>query len=142
MEKLYTLKDRYMDELEKLAEQPYTAQSLDLVHKLSGSVKNICKIIKQCEEEESEGGYSGRSYSYAREMDSGVEPGRANDTYRNSYARGRMGVSRDSMGRYSGEMGYSRHGDPAGEIRRLMDRAPDEQTRRDLERIARRMEQA
>ena len=44
------------------------------------------------------------------------------------------------MGRYSGEMGYSRHGDPADLLREAMEQAPDEQTRRELEWIAKRME--
>ena len=61
------------------------------------------------------------------------------ESYRGSYARGRRGASRDSRGRYSGE-GYSRHGDPAEMLREVMEQAPDEQTRRELERIMQKME--
>jgi len=37
-------------------------------------------------------------------------------------------------------MGYSRHGDPVEQLRDLIEQAPDEQTRRELERIVSKME--
>lgn len=135
MDKLYDLKEKLLKELEGYADKQLSASSLDIVKKMSSTVDHLCNIVKACEEEE--GGYSSRSYAYR--MDSGVEPGR-DMSYRGSYARGRRGAPRDSMGRYSGEMGYSRHGDVADQIRELMDQAPDEQTRRELERIASKME--
>lgn len=46
---------------------------------------------------------------------------------------------RDAMGRYSGD-GYSMHQDPARDLRELIPHAPDEQTRRMMEEIARKME--
>lgn len=130
MEKLYNLKERLVKELEGYGSKAsLNASDLDIAMKLSSAVKNLCKII---DGEEGEG-YSSRGYAYGR--DPGVEPGRDM-----SYARGRRNAPRDSMGRYSGEMGYSRHGDPADQLRELMEQAPDEQTRRDLERVLRRME--
>lgn len=133
MDKLYNLKDKLLKELESYADRQLSSgSSLDIVKKLSSTVDHLCNICKACEDEE--GGYSGRMY-YARDpMGRDVEPGR-DSSYRSSYAR-----RRDSMGRYSGEMGYSRHGDVADQIRELMDQAPDEQTRRELERIAQKME--
>lgn len=138
MDKLYSLKGKLMQELEGYAGKDLNASSLDIVMKLSSAVKNLCKVVRMCEEDE--GGYSGRGY-YLREdpMGRDVEPGR-DMSYRGSYARGRSGAPRDSMGRYSGEMGYSRHGDAADQLRELMEQAPDEQTRRELERIAQKME--
>lgn len=135
MEKLYDLKERVIKLLEEYSEKQLTSGStLDIVKKLSSTADHLCNVCKACEEEE--GGYSGRM-SYAREpMGRDVEPGR-DQSYRGSYAR-----RRDSMGRYSGEMGYSRHGDPVDQLRELMEQAPDEQTRRELERIASRMERA
>lgn len=134
MHKLYNLKDRLTKELEGYADKAnLNASDLDIAMKLSSAVKNLCKI---CEGEEDEG-YSSRGYAYR--TDPGVEPGR-DMSYRGSYARGRRGAPRDSMGRYSGEMGYSRHGDPAEMLREVMEQAPDEQTRRELERIMQKMD--
>ena len=137
MDKLYDLKDRLCKELEGYAGKELNSSSLDIVMRLAGAVKNIGKIIRMCEEDEG-GEYSNR-YVYGYEpMSRDVEPGRE-IAYRGSYARGRRNAPRDSMGRYSGE-GYSRHSDPARELRELMAHAPDEQTRHQLEEIARRME--
>lgn len=60
-----------------------------------------------------------------------------------SYARGRGRTARrDSRGRYSSEYGYSRAAeDMASQLRDMMDDAPDEQSRMDIERLAKRMEQ-
>lgn len=133
MDKLYDLKKRVIKLLEEYSEKQLTSGStLDIVKKLSSTADHLCNVIKACEAEE--GGYSGRM-SYARDpMGRDVEPGR-DSSYRSSYAR-----RRDSMGRYSGETGYSRHGDVADQLRELMEQAPDEQTRRELERIAQKME--
>ena len=60
-----------------------------------------------------------------------------------SYARGRgRNARRDSMGRYSSERGYSR--DPqemADRLRDLMEDAPNENVRRDIERLMHTVEQ-
>ena len=137
MEKLYNLKERLVKELEGYGSKAnLNASDLDIAMKLSSAVKNLCKII---DGEEGEG-YSSRGYAYSRDPSGrDVEPGR-DMSYRGSYARGRRGAPRDSMGRYSGEMGYSRHGDPAEMLREVMEQAPDEQTRRELERIMQKME--
>lgn len=139
MEKLYNLKERLIKELDGYAgKSAWNSSDLDIIKKTASAVDHICNVIKSCEEDES--GYSGRGYAYGRDpMGRDVEPGK-DVAYRGSYARGRRGAPRDGMGRYSGEMGYSRHQDPARDLRELMEHAPDEQTRRDLEEIARRME--
>lgn len=134
MDKLYDLKDRLIKELEEYAEKPFTASSFDIVQKAASAAKNLGKVIKMCEDEE---GYSSRGYD---PMGRDVEPGRDMSYRGGSYARGRRGAPRDSMGRYSGEAGYSRHGDVADQLRELMEQAPDEQTKRELERIAKRIE--
>ena len=132
-DKLYELKEKLIKELGRYSEKELTSTSLEFVDKLAHAVKNVGKLIEMCEEGEEE--YSSRSYrSYD---DGGVEPGRAMPNYR-SYARGRRSAPRDSMGRYSGD-GYSMHG-AADKLRELMDEAPDEQTRREIERLAAKME--
>lgn len=136
MEKLYNLKERLIKELEGYqGKNTWNSSDLDILKKTASAVDHICNIIKACEEDD--GGYSSRGYAYR--TDPGVEPGR-DMSYRGSYARGRRNAPRDSMGRYSGEMGYSRHGDPAEMLRDVMEQAPDEQTRRELERIIQKME--
>jgi len=135
MEKLYNLKERLLKELEGYDNKStFNTNDLMAVKTAASAVDHICNVIKDCEEE---GGYSSRGYAYG--MDHSVEPGR-DMSYRTSYARGRRGAPRDAMGRYSGEMGYSRHGDPADMLREVMEQAPDEQTRRELERIMQKME--
>lgn len=56
-----------------------------------------------------------------------------------SFARGRN-ARRDSRGRYSSR-GYSRTGDIADQLRDLMQEAPDEHTRMEIQRIADRLDQ-
>ncbi len=98
MEKLYELKDRLCEELEEIARKPDMGPGdLELIHKLTDTIKNIGKI----EMLEEEGGYSqedGRDDGYGRGM---------------SYARGRgydrggRNTRRDSRGRYSRDDGRS-----------------------------------
>ena len=100
MEKLYELKDRLCEELEEIARKPDMGPGdLELIHKLTDTIKNIGKI----EMLEEEGGYSqedgqdgggyGRGVSYARG--------------RGGYNRGGRNTRRDSRGRYSRDDGRS-----------------------------------
>lgn len=122
MDELYNLKDMLCDELEKIASKgELTAGSLDTVDKLAHALKNIDKVIETKEDE----WYSGRYHD---------------GSYRGSYARGRTNARRDSMGRYSSRE-YSRAaGDMADRMRSLASDAPDENTRREMERMASKME--
>ena len=115
MNELHELKDMLCDELKKYGKKDMTAGSLDVVDKLSHTIKNLDKIIKS----ESEG-YSGAYMPYRGG---------------NSYAR------RDSMGRYSRDGGYSRHDDMIGELRYLMNDAKDDRTRMEFQRFIEKMEQ-
>lgn len=135
MKELYELKEMLMKELEEYGSKgELSAGTLEIVDKLAHTVKNLCKIIEDLEDG---GDYSG-DYPY---------PGSYNDgrSYRGSYrdgmsgARGRMNARRDSMGRYSGERGYSRTG-LADELRGLMTDAPDERTRQEIQRLADKLE--
>lgn len=123
MDELYKLKDMLCEELEEIGGKgELTAGSLDTVDKLAHALKNIDKVIETKEDE----GYSGRYYD---------------GSYRGSYARGRTNARRDSMGRYSRD-GYSRAaGDMADRMRSLAAEAPDDTTRREMERMASKMEQ-
>lgn len=131
MHELHELKEKLLRELEEYGTKELSAGTLDVVDKLSHAIKNICKIIDMYEED---GEYSG---DYMRPYMGGV-----------SYARGRRGnVKRDAMGRYSSERGYSRDmysrdgKELARQIRDLMDDAPDEHIRRDMEKLLHKVEQ-
>lgn len=126
MHKLYELKDTLCNQLEEYADKEVSAGMLDVVDKLSHSIKNLDKIIEKYENDEYSNdmyGYRGRTYG---------------NSYGNaSYARGRN-ARRDSMGRYS-RGGYSN--DMMADLRELMEQAPDEKTRMEFQQFIRKMEQ-
>lgn len=133
MDYMHDLKDLLCAELEDSAEKVKKAGKmsmgdLEVIDKLTHSLKSI-KTVMSMEEEE---GYSANS-SYA--YDNG-NSNRGGSSYRggNSY-RGRR---RDSMGRYS-QAGYSRN-DLSDKMRMLMDEAPDEHTRSEIQRMIEKLE--
>lgn len=136
MNELYELKEKLCRELKKYNNEEVTTNSLEVVDKLSHAIKNIDKIIEKYEEEEG-GSYGYNSYD-------GSYRGRNNrGSYNNgnSYARGRgRNARRDSMGRYSNEGGYSRHGDMVETLREMMMDAPNDEIRREYEKIISRYE--
>lgn len=99
---------------------------------LAHAKKNLMKG-----EEMSEEGYSGmmypRYYGEDRMDGSSYNDGR-------SYARGRRNARRDSMGRYSSR-GYSMATDDmVEELHELMEKAPDEQTKKEFRKFISKME--
>lgn len=96
MKHLDELKEALCRELDKFAKSgDVTVNSLEKIHKLTDTIKNIDEIMAL----EEEGGYS--------EAGEWMGDGRM---YGTSYARGRgRNAKRDSMGRYSSDMddGYS-----------------------------------
>ena len=126
MHKLYELKDTLCKQLEDYADKEVSAGMLDVVDKLSHTIKNLDKIIEKYEDDEYSNdmyGYRGRTYG---------------NSYGNaSYARGRN-ARRDSMGRYSRD-GYS--SDMMADLRELMEQAPDEKTRMEFQQFIRKMGQ-
>lgn len=157
MHELYELKDKLMKELEDYGSKEMSAGTLEVVDKLAHTVKNLCKIIEEAEYSEASGGSyeggmtAGGGGSYARggggtrgggssrAMRGGSYAGGGGSYEGGSYARGggrgRGGnARRDSMGRYSSA------GDFAEELRELMEDAPDERTRMELEKLANKME--
>ena len=119
MNELEKLKDMLCKELEEYGSKgEMSTGTLDVVDKLAHAIKNLDKII-----ESYDGEYSGRYYADGM---GGI-----------SYAR-----RRDSMGRYSRRYndGYSRHGDMAEELRAMMQDAPDERTRMEIQRLVEKLE--
>lgn len=113
-----------------------SAGDVDYIDKLTHTLKSIKSALAMMEDESGE--YSSRSY-----------PDGMGGSYRTyprmymrggSYARGRN-ARRDSMGRYSREGGYSRDGGMVEELRELMEDAPNETIKREMQRLVDKIEQ-
>lgn len=98
MKVLYELKDRLTRELDEIAmQQDITESSLDIIDKLTHSIKSIETIIAMNEAQR----HSFDNYN-SRDRYSSMDSYRSMDGY--SERRGR-----DSMGRYTSREGYSEH---------------------------------
>ena len=103
MKHLEKLKEALCEELDKFGKSgDITVNSLDKIHRLTDTIKNIDKIMALEE--------SGYSEGY---MDDGMMCG-------SSYARGRRYAKRDSMGRYSRDGGYSEDDDYSDHLMRQL----------------------
>ena len=124
------LSEKIADKTRKIKNGGMNDGDLETIDKLTHSLASVKKIMAFMEDE----GYSGY---YPMSCADG---GSYRNSYRNSYARGR-GQRRDSMGRYSGERGYSRS-DLADKMRDLMMDAPDDRTRQEIQRMVEKLENA
>lgn len=124
-------------ELERKAEKDgkLSMAEMQYLDTLAHTKKNLLKADEMSEE-----GYSGMMYPrYYGEDHMDGRSYRDGRTYMDdrSYARGRR---RDSMGRYS-RRGYSMAGDEMmDELRELMEKAPDEMTKREFKKFIDKME--
>lgn len=134
MEYMYELKDKLCKELDEIARKPEMgAGDLEIIHKLTDTIKNLDKI-----EMLEDGGYS-QAGDWEADM-------------RGTYGRGSSyrGRKRDSMGRYSregrgGRGGYSRHDAKEAmmeQMEMLMDQAGSEREREAIRRCMSQLEQA
>ena len=134
MEYMYELKDKLCKELDEIARKPEMgAGDLEIIHKLTDTIKNLDKI-EMLED-------SGYSQAGDWEMEG-----------RGSYNRGSSyrGRKRDSMGRYSrdgrgGRGGYSRHDAKEAmmeQMEMLMDQAGSEREREAIRRCMGQLENA
>ena len=134
MEYMYELKEKLCDELEEIAKKgELGAGDLEIVHKLTDTIKNLDKI-EMLED-------SGYSHAGDWEMEG-----------RGSYNRGSSyrGRKRDSMGRYSrdgrgGRGGYSRHDAKEAmmeQMEMLMEQAGSEREREAIRRCMGQLENA
>ena len=117
---------------EKLNGREMTAADTAYMDQLLHSLKSVKTVMAMMDAENEDDGrsYEGRSYRGSS---------------------GRSGRRRDAMGRYSGDYmrypgnysgrrGYSRDDEMISNLREMMEDAPDEQTRNDLQRMISRME--
>ena len=134
MDKLHDLKEKLCQELEEIARKPdMGAGDLEVIHKLTDTIKNIDKI---CALEE-DGGYSsavdgieyGRGSSYANRGKHYVRGHYSRDGGREAYS-----MRRDSRGRYSRDDGRS-------EMMEHLEMALDSASDHDRETIKRFMRQ-
>ena len=133
MHELYNLKEMLCEELSNYGRsKELSVSSLEMIDKLAHACKNVCKIIEAKDEEEYSmdgGSYRGNSYygngRYSRDGyyydDGGMS------TRRGRAMNGRF-VSRDAS-----EM--------ARKLRQMVEEAPDEASKRDIQRLADKMEQ-
>lgn len=111
-----------LEDIEKKAEKGNLSMSeISYADTLAHLKKNLLKA----EQMEGETEYSMRGYT-SRTMPT---------YYGNSYAR-----RRDRMGRYSGYDGYSRTEDMVSQLRAMMENAPNEMTRQDIQRLVTKLE--
>lgn len=130
MRELEELRDTLCSELKEYNRQDeISRESLHEIDTLAHAIKNIDKIM---DSEYSEGRSYRGSYgegSYRGNYGEGSYRGNYGEESYRSYARGRgRNARRDSMGRYASA-------DMRMEIERLMNEAPDEETRMKLERF-------
>lgn len=134
MEYMHELKEKLCDELEEIANKgELGAGDLEIVHKLTDTIKNLDKI-----EMLEDGGYS-QAGDWEADM-------------RGTYGRGSSyrGRKRDSMGRYSregrgGRGGYSRNDAKEAmmeQMEMLMDQAGSEREREAIRRCMGQLENA
>ena len=135
MEKLYDLKDKLCEELEEFArKQEMGAGDLEVIHKLTDTIKNIDKICMLEEgdgySEAVDGGDYGRGSSYANRGKHYIRGHYSRDGGMNGYSTRR----RDGRGRYSREDGRS-------EMMEHLEMAMDSATEQDRDTIKRFMRQ-
>lgn len=140
MEKLYDIKEKLCEELEEYArKQDLGAGDLEVIHKLTDTIKNIDKIcmLEDKESYSQTGAYDGGS-SYAN---------RGKHWVRGHYSSdGRRGgnMHRDSRGRFNRAGGYSRD-DGRSEMMEHLEMAiesANDQDRETIQRFMRQLENA
>lgn len=138
MHKLIEYACEELEALEKKAAKgSMSAAEIEYADKLASLKKNLLKGDMLYDEMEMDGGEYSGNYAYARGGNRGGDMGSG------SYARGRSrNARRDSMGRYSREDGYSRAADDmVAKLREVAEDAPDEESRKEIHKLIRKMEQ-
>lgn len=126
------------DELMSIVEkgQFRSREDVDTAYKLIDMIEDVYCIFKM-EEEDGYSGYSREGGSYERGGSN-----RGGRSYRGSYegGRGNRGSYEGGRSRASYRGGYSR-ADYMDEMRRMLESAPDEQTRQSIQRMLQQMDQ-
>lgn len=150
MHELYELKEKLMKELAEYSQNgKFSKEDAENIKYIASAIDHICNIVERADEEE----YSSRSYAYdngnmgggtGSYRGGGGRYSRDGGSYRGgrgggSYARGRgQNARRDSMGR------YSRGGDTemmVEQLEGLMEEAPSDQIRQQIQQLVQQIEQ-
>lgn len=126
MHDLHELKEKLLKELEEYGgNAKFSKEDVETIKYMASAIDHICNIS------EDEEGYSSRyPYYMGGSYDDGMN---RNGSYRGRSYAGRRNARRDSMGRYSRE-------GLADKMRDLMDEAPDERTRQEIQRMIEKFE--
>ena len=138
MKYLHDLKEMLCEELEEYANKgELSAGSLDVIHKLTDTVKNIDKILMLEEYGEEDESHEGGSYAGRRGGGGGSYRNGGTDVsnYRNDYNGN--SYKRDRYGRYSRDDGKGRM---MGMVDELMNMASDEKQRTAILRMKEELE--
>lgn len=134
MKTLEDLHYKLCDELDEIAQnKELRAGDLEIIHKLTDTIKNIEKIKMLKEESEYSQRRGGRGYSYRN----GADGMRMDDRYEDDHSGARRGE-------HYVRSHYSRGSDAehiAGELREMMNRADDGEIRKALEKAIRAIEE-
>lgn len=139
MEDLKMMKDDYIREMIRFyREHGIVNDSIQRIDTMAHTAKNLCKIYKDCMDEEM--GYSGamnmnRSYGYNYSNGS-----MGMNDYSGASGRG-SNANRDSMGRYSSGR-YSGHHDMVSDLYEIMNRTSDMTTKNEIQNMINDMQQA
>lgn len=148
MKELYEAKETVGNEIGDLNKKirnnggKITGADVDMLDKLTHSMKSLATTCAMLEAEEE--GYSGHympmPYGYSRNGNGYSGNGNGYSRNGNGYSGNGGGYSR----RYSRESrdgyGYSGAGDMTERLRQMMDEAPDDLTRREIQKLMERME--
>jgi len=141
MHKLYDLKEMLLEELEQFADKPMNGSTLQTIDILAHAIKNLCKIIESSEEMENRSYYR-RGDSYYRRGEASYEGDSSYDDGGSSYARGRgRNARRDSRGRYASNNYYNAKDEVTEKLDKLMQDAPDDASRQEIQRVMQKLEQ-
>jgi len=126
MHDLHELKEKLLKELEEYGgNAKFSKEDVETIKYMASAIDHICNIS------EDEEGYSNHyPYYMGGSYDDGMN---RNGSYRGRSYAGRRNARRDSMGRYSRE-------GLADKMRDLMDEAPDERTRQEIQRMIEKFE--
>lgn len=132
MHKLYELKEKLMNELEDYADNgKFSKDDVEAIKYTASAIDHICNIVEG--EEEYSNAMRGGSYN------TGMGGGSYRGPYMGSYARGGRTRGANQYGSYA--RGYSRASeDLAEQLRDMMQDAPDERIRSEIERLAAKVE--
>ena len=136
MHELYNLKEMLCEELSNYGKsRELSPSSLEMIDILAHACKNVCKIIESKEEES----YSRDGGSY-RSYDGGSYYGNSSRYSRDGYYYDGGGMS-GRRGRAANGRFISRDGsEMAHKLREMMEEASDESVKRELQKLADKME--